>query len=205
MNGNYEYDESDEYEAEYSSSAFETDESDESDEGESYWGESRRRGRGQSRPVRTAPRNSVFTPRPKGPGEPVTQAQLALAIAGVTRGVGLNSKAIATVDGRVRGVQSDQHSMKMAVKKELAASKKSLDKVRNDLKTTQMISAVLPFLAPSSSTATGFLKFAPILHLVGPDLLSGVNQGGSGGASGLGGNTTFITAAALLVASGAFK
>jgi hypothetical protein len=71
---------------------------------EANWGEAKRR---PSTPVRTAPRQSAYTPRPTGTSNPVTQAQLQAALARVSSQIGVNSNAIKTVDSRLRGATTE--------------------------------------------------------------------------------------------------
>ncbi|UUL84066.1 hypothetical protein [Sphingomonas qomolangmaensis] len=168
--------------------------SDGEDEGESL--ESRRRRRPPARPVPTARGGNTFRPRPGGGGAagPVTQAQLEAALARVRVEVRANATGIKTLDGRVRTAIADQDRFQ-------AATRKQVDKLRGDLKTTQTLSALIPLIAkPGSSIG----QVAPLLHLVGSDLMGGGGAGGGGGSSILGSNNNLVAIGALLYASNAF-
>ena len=163
--------------------------------------ENARRRRGPIRPVPAARGLNAFRPRPNaGASGAVTQAQLQAALARVRTEVTANANGIKTLDGRVRTVVADQQRFE-------TSTRKQVDKLRSDLKTTQTISALVPLIAPPGSK---FGNVAPLVHLIGPDLM-----GGSGSASGTGGSNTggilgggsnnLIAIGALLYASGAFK
>jgi hypothetical protein len=164
-------------------------------------GENVRRRRGPMRPVPAARGLNAFRPRPNtGAAGPVTQGQLNAALARVRTEVTANANGIKTLDGRVRTVVADQQRFE-------TSTRKQVDKLRSDLKTTQTISALVPLIAPPGSK---FGNVASLIHLVGPDLM-----GGSGGSSGTGasnssgilggGSNNLIAIGALLYASGAFK
>ncbi|MGK9171299.1 hypothetical protein KXR53_33720 [Inquilinus limosus] len=160
-------------------------------EDESYDTESRRRRR--PRPVRTATGASTFRGRPTG--GPVTQAQLEAALARVRQQITANATAIKTVDGRVRTVVGDMNRLQ-------ASAKKDLGKLRADLRTTQTLSALIPLIAPPDSK---FGQVAPLLHLVGSDLVSGSGMSSTSSGGGMLGNTNnLIAIGALAYASGIF-
>lgn len=164
------------------------------DSGDSESWEARGRRRPQ-RPAPTASGASAFRPRPgAGASGPVTQAQLEAALARVRTEVRANATGIKTLDGRVRTAVTDQQRFE-------AATRKQVDKLRSDLKTTQTLSALIPLIAPPTSP---YASVAPLLHLVGPDL-AGASSGGTGSSSGglLGNNNNLIAIGALLYASGA--
>lgn len=166
---------------------------------ESYY-EARGRGRPSPRPVTPATGGNLFRPRaptggPTGGG--VTQAQLEAALSRVREQVTANATAIKTVDERVRTVISDAQKLQ-------AETRKDVSKLRSELKTTQTISALVPLIAPPGSK---FGQVAPLLHLVGPDLM-GSGTGGSTGTSSpsssnnlLAGNN-LLAIGALVYASG---
>jgi hypothetical protein len=164
-------------------------------EGESLYSEARRRRRAPPPPVKPASGAPAFRPRPSGPSGPVTQAQLEAALARVRQQVTANATAIKTIDGRVRTVIADNNRLQ-------AAAKRDTDKLRADLKTTQTLSALIPLIAPAGTT---FGQVAPLLHLVGPDLMGG--GGTTAPASGglLGNSNNLIAIGALLYASGVFE
>ncbi len=151
-------------------------------------------------PVRPASGRPLNTPRPASAsagGGHVTQAQLEAAMAKTRSEIVANANAIKTVDGRVRTVIGDMQKLQMSTKKDL-------DKLRSDLRTTQTLSAMIPLLAPPGSP---FGQIAPLAHLVVGDMLSGGTTSGgsnSGGSSMLGNSSNLITIGALLFASGAF-
>lgn len=165
-------------------------------EGESL--ESRRRGRrAPARPVPTARGGNTFRPRPGGGGASgaVTQAQLEAALARVRVEVRANATGIKTLDGRVRTAIADQDRFQ-------AATRKQVDKLRSDLKTTQTLSALIPLIA---KPGTKIGQVAPLLHLVGSDLMGGGSTAGSTGSGGiLGNNNNLVAIGALLYASNAF-
>lgn len=162
------------------------------------------RRRGAVRPVTSARGLNAFRPRPNaGASGAVTQAQLAAALARVRTEIRANATGIKTLDGRVRTVAADQKTFE-------AATRKQVDKLRSDLKTTQTLSAVLPLIFPAGSK---FGNVAPLLHLVGPELAGGMSGGSgssstgssnSGGVLG-GGTNTLLAVGAIAFASGAFK
>lgn len=170
--------------------------SDSENESESF--ESRRRRRTPPRPVPTARGGNTFRPRPGGGGAsgPVTQAQLEAALARVRVEVRANATGIKTLDGRVRTAIADQDRFQ-------AATRKQVDKLRGDLKTTQTLSALIPLIA---KPGTKIGQVAPLLHLVGSDLMGGGSTAsGSGGSGGiLGNNNNLVAIGALLYASNAF-
>lgn len=159
----------------------------------------RRRGRAPMRPVPAARGLNAFRPRPNaGATGPVTQAQLQAALARVRTEVTANANGIKTLDGRVRTVASDQKNFE-------TATRKQVDKLKSDLKTTQTLSALVPLIAPPGSS---FHTVAPLIHLVGPELLGGSGGTGksanSGGLLG-GGSNNLIAIGALVYASGILK
>ena len=151
-------------------------------------------------PVRPATGRPLNTPRPGSgaTGNFVTQAQFDAAMTKTRSEMTANANAIKTVDGRVRTVIGD-------VQKLSASTKKDIDKLRSDLRTTQTLSALIPLIAPPGSK---FGQIAPLVHLVGTDFYGGSSSsGGSGSGSGssmLGNNSNLITIGALLYAGGFF-
>jgi hypothetical protein len=170
--------------------------SDSEDESESY--EATRRRKRPTRPVPTARGGNTFRPRPGGGGAsgPVTQAQLEAALARVRVEVRANATGIKTLDGRVRTAIADQDRFQ-------TATRKQVDKLRGDLKTTQTLSALIPLIA---KPGTKIGQVAPLLHLVGSDLMGGGSSAtGAGGSGGiLGNNNNLVAIGALLYASNAF-
>lgn len=170
----------------------------ESESTDSFESARRRRGRGPMRPVPAARGLNAFRPRPNtGATGAVTQAQLQAALARVRTEVTANANGIKTLDGRVRTVATDQKNFE-------TATRKQVDKLKSDLKTTQTLSALVPLIAPPGST---FGNVAPLIHLVGPDLMGGSSTTSGSSSGGLlgGGSNNLIAIGALLYASGAFK
>jgi hypothetical protein len=163
--------------------------------------ENARRRRGPVRPVPAARGLNAFRPRPNaGASGAVTQAQLQAALARVRTEVTANANGIKTLDGRVRTVVADQQRFE-------TSTRKQVDKLRSDLKTTQTLSALVPLIAPPGSK---FGNVAPLVHLIGPDLMGGSSSASSTGGSNSGGilgggSNNLIAIGALLYASGAFK
>jgi hypothetical protein len=141
---------------------------------------------------RLAPRR----PAAGGAGRDGTQAVFAAAMAKVQQNTTATNNAIKTVDGRVRTVISDTQKLQ-------AQTRKSLDKLRSDLRTTQTLSALIPLLAPPDSK---FGKIAPLAHLVmGNENSPGSQSSGQSGSGGpLGSTNNLITVGALAFASGIF-
>lgn len=161
-------------------------------EAENWESGRRRRGRPQ-RPVPTAKGTDAF--RGRGPTSgPVTQAQLAASLARVRQEMQANAAGIKTLDGRVRAAAASQQRFE-------TVTRRQVDKLRSDLRTTQTLSALIPLL----TRGTQFEKVAPLIHLVGPDLAGGGVPAAGPDASpgGLLGNTNnLIAIGALLYATG---
>jgi hypothetical protein len=202
MNEQYEYIDVAEYEPNAESSGEWAESPYESEYSE--YAEARPQRRRPSPPVKTAPRQSAYSPRPSGTGAPVTQQQLQAALARVSQQIGVNSNAIKTVDGRVRGVVAEQGRMGGALRKEMADRKKDTDGLRRDLQSTRELSALIPLVAQPGTTLG---NIAPLAHLLPSDTFSG--GGGSGGSGGTGssllGGSGIVALIAIAAASGAFK
>lgn len=155
----------------------------------------RRRGKPQ-RPVPTAKGANAF--RGRGPtAGPVTQAQLAASLARVRQEMQANATGIKTLDGRVRAATASQQRFE-------TVTRRQVDKLRSDLKTTQTLSALIPLIAPPGSK---FGDVAPLIHLVGPDLAGGgATAAGPGATAGglLGNTNNLIAIGALLYAADVF-
>lgn len=169
------------------------------------WGEAKKKG---GPPVKPSGGKNAYAPPKSGTDRPVTQSQLKEALGKVSQQITLNSTAIKTVDGRVRGVTEDQKKLGAFVRKETADRKKELDKVRSDLQQTKELSAILPMIT-SAMPAGPITTLAPLLHLLPGDTLSG----GAGGTSSSSNSSSsgsllsgsnLIAIAAIAVASGAF-
>lgn len=155
---------------EYEDSVAEYDEFDEFDE-------SARRRRIPFRPV-PVPRRGNVVPATT-PGRPVTQADLVNVSRKLDEKIGINARAIKSIEGRVNSVANEN-----------ARQTKAMDTVRNDLKSLREISTLLPLLTTQKTanvagtdvlvpTNDTFSKLLPVLMLSG-------GLGGSGGGSGSG-------------------
>lgn len=163
------------------------------------YSEARGRRKPVPRPVKGPSGGPLFRRRaaPGGAGNTVTQAQFAVAMAKVQKDFATTRKGIQTIDGRVRTVISDTQKLQ-------AQTRKSVDKLRSELRTTQTLSALLPLIAPPGST---FGAIAPLAHLViGGEGFGGGQSGGQTGSGGfLGNSNNLIAVGALAFASGIFK
>lgn len=149
----------------------EMDEMDEMDEAydesdEAYDEASPRRGRTRP-PVRTAPRQSAYRPRPNN--NFVTQAQLQAALARVSSQISTNAAAIKTLDGRVRSVSDEQARMTTALRKEVADRKKEDEALRKEIQSAKELAVILPLIA----------KDNPLIGLLALGTGSGSLFGGS--------------------------
>lgn len=183
------------YETEYSDYEAYTDWS------EAGWGEAKRR---RPSPVRPSGGKTTYSPpRSAGGDRPVTQSQLKEALSKVSQQISLNSNAIKTVDGRVRGLGEDQKKLGAFVRKESADRKKELEAVKRDLQQTKEMSAIIPMVTHNMTGPIATL--APLLHLMPADTLTGGAAGsGSGSSNSLLGGSNLLAIAAIAVASGAF-
>jgi hypothetical protein len=162
------------------------------------------RGRRSPRPVPTAKGRPLTTPRTGpgggGTGNFVTQAQLDAALARARTEITANATAIKTVDSRVRTSISDMQRLQ-------SITRKDMDKLQSDLRTTQTLSALVPMLTANASDKIKSL--APLVHLLPSGTLTGSSStsGGTQPSSNLlgGNNNNLIAIAAIAFASGAFK
>lgn len=163
---------------EYEDALAEYDEFDEFDENS-------RRPRNRFRPL-PVPRRGGVTPTPQAPGRPVTHADLANATRRLDDKIGVNARAIKTIEGRVNSVAAEN-----------ARQTKQMESVRNDLKSLREVSTLLPLLTTQkTATVEGtevlvptndtFSKLLPILMLSG-GLGGSSSASASGGASSDGG------------------
>lgn len=159
------------------------------------------RNRPRPRPVPTAQGRPLSPSRPGGGGATgnyVTQAQLDAALARARSEISANAKAIKTVDGRVRTSISDMQRLQ-------SITRKDMDKLQGDLRTTQTLSALVPMLTANASPKVQ--KLAPLVHLLPSGTLGGTgsSSGGSSTNSLLGGsNNNLIAIAAIAFAAKAF-
>lgn len=116
------------------------------------------------------------------PSRPVTHADLVNATRRLDEKIGVNARAIKSIEGRVNTVAGD-----------VSRQGKHLDTVRNDLKSLREVSTLLPLLTTQKSTTIGgtevlvptndtFSKLLPILMLSGG--LGGTGSSGSSDALG---------------------
>ncbi len=129
-----------------------------------------RRG-GRRPPVRTSGGGNTYRPRPNN--NFVTQAQLQAALGRVSGQIATNSTAIKTVDGRVRGLTSEQVRVTSALRKEIAERKKDAEAVRREIQSTREMAAILPIVAKNN----------PIVGLLALGMGGGSFLGGGGSAT----------------------
>jgi hypothetical protein len=144
--------------------------------------------RGPSRPpVRTSGGGNTYRPRPNN--NTVTQAQLQAALARVSGQINTNSTAIKTVDGRVRGLTSEQVRVTGALRREIADRKKESEAARREIQSTREMAAILPIIS----------KGNPLVGLLAIGM-GGSLFGGSGGSSTGDSNSNWLLPAILLPA-----
>jgi hypothetical protein len=164
---------------------------------EANWGEARGRP-----PVRTAPRQNAYVPRPTGTSNPVTQAQLQAALARVSSQIAVNSNAIKTVDGRLRGATTEIGRQGGALRKEITDRKKVTDGIRREMQSTRELGAVVGLLAAQGGTLG---SIAPLALLLPPETLGLSGSSDSGGSSGsLFGGGGLVPIVVIAAAAGLF-
>jgi hypothetical protein len=171
---------------------------------EAGWSEAKKKGGPPVKP--SGGKNAYAPPKSAGTDRPVTQSQLKEALGKVSQQITLNSTAIKTVDGRVRGVTEDQKKLGAFVRKETADRKKELENVKRDLQQTKELSAIIPMIT-ANMPAGPITTLAPLLHLLPGDTLSGAAGSPSPSSSSSGSllsGSNLIAIAAIAVASGAF-
>jgi hypothetical protein len=160
-----------------------------------------------SPPVKPSGGKSTYAPPKSASSDrPVTQSQLKEALGKVGQQISLNSSAIKTVDGRIRGMADDHKKLGSFVRKETGDRKKDLDSVKRDLQQTKELSAIIPMIT-ANMPAGPIPTLAPLLHLLPADTLSGGGGGSTSGSSSSGSllsGSNLIAIAAIAVASGAF-
>jgi len=131
--------------------------------------------RQQRPPVRTALRQNAYQPRPNPAANAnvVTQAQLKAALARVNGQIATNSHAIKTVDGRVRGLSSEQARITASLRKEIAERKKQEEATRKEIQATKELAAFLPIISQGN----------PLIGLLAVGGLGGGSPFGGGGGS----------------------
>lgn len=163
-------------------------ESDESDE--AFESDEAVRGRGRGRPmprVPTAKRGNPV-PQPVAHGY-ATKAELNATAQRLDARIATNSKAITTVDGRTRAIESETHKLRASLKHEVAERTKATDALKKGLDDARQLAMILPLLSTTDTTTVAgtpnvvidngdqMSKLLPILLL----------SGGLGGSSGSGG------------------
>jgi hypothetical protein len=165
------------------------------------YGEAKKR----QQPVKASGGKSTYAPpRSSSSDRPVTQSQLKEALGKVSQQISLNSNAIKTVDGRIRGLGEDHKKLSANVRKELGDRKKDLESVKRELQQTKELSAIIPMITAHAPQTIATL--APLLQLVPADTLSGGAPSSGSGSSGslLGGGSNLLAIAAIALASNAF-
>jgi hypothetical protein len=152
----------------------------------------RRRGRPMPRPrVPTAKRGNPV-PQPVAGGY-ATKAELNATAQRLDARIATNSKAITTVDGRTRAIESETHRLRASLKHEVAERIKATDALKKGLDESRQMAMILPLLSTTDTTTVAgtpnvvidngdqMSKLLPILML----------SGGFGGSSGSGGGGMF--------------
>jgi len=171
---------------------------------EASWGEALPPRRGPT-PVRTAPRQSAYAPRPTGTSNPVTQAQLQAALARVSSQITVNSNAIRTVDNRLRGATAEVGRQGSALRKEISDRKKVTDGIRREMQSTRELGAVVGLLAAQGGTLG---SVAPLALLLPPETLGLSSASADSSATGgslFGGSSGLVPIVAIAAAAGVFK
>jgi hypothetical protein len=136
----------------------------------------------------------------------VTQAQLQAALARVSQQIGVNSNAIKTVDGRVRGAVAEQSRMGAALRKMMTDRKKETDGLRRELQSTRELSALIPLVAPPGTTLG---NLAPLAHLLPSETWGGGSTAANGASPGVGsslfGGSNIIALIAIAAATAGFN
>lgn len=148
----------------------------------------RRRGRPMLRPrVPTAKRGNPV-PHPVATGY-ATKAELNATAHRLDARIATNSKAISTIDGRTRTIESETHKLRATLKHEVAERIKATDALKKGLDESRQMAMILPLLSTTDTTTVAgtpnvvvdngdqMSKLLPILLL----------SGGFGGSSGSGG------------------
>ncbi len=162
-----------------------------------------RRRRARRRPVRTGRGAGYYQSRPSG--KYVTEAQLKVALAKVSKDVQANAAGIKSVGARVDSVAADTRKLGELVKKEGVERRKDLAKLKNSMQMTSL----LPLLTSKSVTvardtqiggtdvkAGTKLSVAPDgIGLLLPLLLLGDGFGGGGSGGGDSSNTLLLVLA----------
>jgi hypothetical protein len=190
----------DDTESDESFVAFESDEADfESDE------RARRAGRGRPAPRRvpTAGRgNTVPRPNPQGFA---TKAELQQTAARIDAKIAVNSKAVQTLDGRVRAVVAENGRIGAALAKEIRERKTVTEALRKSIDEQRQIAMLLPLLSTYEKRSVGGVDNVLIdsgdkLSSLLPILLMSGGFGGSGASGGglMGGDNSMATMAMVI-------
>jgi hypothetical protein len=163
-------------------------ESDESDEAFESDEAVRGRGRPMPRPrVPTAKRGNPV-PQPVAGGY-ATKAELNATAQRLDARIATNSKAITTVDGRTRAIESETHKLRASLKHEVAERTKATDALKKGLDDARQMAMILPLLSTTDTQEVGGVKNVVVdngdqMSKLLPILLL---SGGFGGSSGSGG------------------
>jgi len=160
-------------------------------EGESYESYEARRRRGRAgRPaprVRTAKAGNPV-PRPT-PGGFATKAELQATAQKLDARIATNSKAVSTLDGRVRTIGTDMDKLSAAFRKEVADRKIATDALKKGLDESRQLALMLPLLATTTTKTVAGVEDVVIddgdsMSKILPILLLSGGMGGSGGSGG---------------------
>jgi hypothetical protein len=132
---------------------------------------------------------------------------LQAALGRVSQQINVNSTAVKTLDGRVRGAVAEQARLSAAMRKETADRKKEMAGIRRDLQSTREMIALISLLFPSGGGAGTAASLAPLVFLLPPDFLGGLTGGntssdGTQSSSMLGGGNGAIALIAVAAAAG---
>lgn len=178
----------------------------ESDEGDFESDERTRRGRGRPAPRRvpTAGRgNNVPRPNPQGYA---TKAELQQTSARIDAKIAVNSKAVQTLDGRVRAAVTENGRIGTALAKEIRERKAITETLKKSIEEQRQIAMLLPLLSTYEKRSIGGVDNVLVdsgdkLSSLLPILLMSGGFGGSGGSGGggmFGGDSSMATMAMVI-------
>ncbi len=157
--------------------------------------------RARRRPQRPAPRRvptarpGSVTPRPQPQGF-ATRAELQQTASRLDAKIATNSKAVQTLDGRVRAAVSETSRVSAALAKEIRERKTATDALKKSIDEQRQMALLLPLLSTyeKRDIVTGTETVRNVLTDNGdklssllPILLMSGGLGGSGGSGGSGG------------------
>jgi hypothetical protein len=182
----------------------------ESDEADFEADERARRSRMQRpapRRVNTAPRgNTVPRPSPQGYA---TKAELQQTAARIDAKIATNSKAVQTLDGRVRGIITENGRISAALAKEIRERKTATDALKKSIDEQRQIAMLLPLLSTYEKRTVDGVENVLVdsgdkLSSLLPILLMSGGFGGSTGSGGgglFGGDNSMATMAMVIALS----